>query len=75
MFQRPIEREKSHLQTRHHEDLAEKMYCYAFSTRPHSEVDPDFTGVNGRIFAGSNLLSGETIQKIQRFKPSIVTGI
>lgn len=48
-----------------HEDLAEKM-CY-YPTRPYSEVDPDFTGMNGKIFVGSSLLSDETTYKIQRF--------
>lgn len=57
------------------EDPAEKMCCYAFSTLPHSEADPDFTGADGRIFVGSSLLSDETIYKIQRFKSNFVSEI
>lgn len=58
-----------------HEDLAEEMWFYAFSSLLHSELDPDCAGANGRVFVGSSLLSNKTIYKMQRFKSNIVSEI
>lgn len=58
------------------EDLAKKMWFYAFSTLLNSEVDPDYIHWNdGNYFFGRSSLSDETIYKIQRFKSNIVREI